>query len=63
MKLVAHTPVGVFETVETEFNAEDKQNLLDLLVADLKYLKLDTPDGVIVLKSEILKNSLFKLVD
>jgi hypothetical protein len=61
MKIVAHTPLGVFESTDKEGTEEDYSNLCDLLsqVALMSYFSLDTDTGSIYLPKEMIQRSVF----
>jgi hypothetical protein len=61
MKIVAHTPRGVFESTDKEYNQEDYLNLCNLLsqVALMSYFSLDTDNGSIYLPKEMIQRSVF----
>lgn len=61
MKIVAHTPLGVFESRNKEYTEEDYLNLCDLLsqVTNMTYFSLDTDTGSIYLPKEIIQRSVF----
>jgi len=61
MKIVAHTPLGVFESTNKEYNEKDYLNLCDLLsqVALMSYFSLDTDNGSIYLPKEMIQRSVF----
>jgi hypothetical protein len=61
MKIVAHTPLGVFESTDKEYNQEDYLNLCNLLsqVALMSYFSLDTDNGSIYLPKEMIQRSVF----
>jgi len=61
MKIVAHTPRGVFKSTDKEYNQEDYLNLCNLLsqVALMSYFSLDTDNGSIYLPKEMIQRSVF----
>ena len=61
MKIVAHTPRGVFESTDKEYNQEDYLNLCNLLsqVTHRSYFSLDTDTGSIYLPKEMIQRSVF----
>ncbi len=61
MKLIAKTPVGTFTSVEE--SSFEEYELLKLLKESGTYLSFRTEEGVVVFKSEILKNTVFIVQD
>lgn len=61
MKIVAHTPLGVFESTDKEYNEEDYSNHCDILskVERMSYFSLDTDNGSIYLPKEMIQRSVF----
>jgi len=61
MKIVAHTPRGVFKSTDKEYNQEDYLNLCNLLsqVTHMSYFSLDTDTGSIYLPKEMIQRSVF----
>ncbi len=61
MKIVAHTPRGVFESRETEYTEENYQRLCELLsqVTNMSYFSLTTDTGEIYLPKEMIQRSVF----
>ena len=61
MKIVAHTPLGVFESTDKEYNEKDYSDICDLLsqVALMSYFSLDTDTGSIYLPKEMIQRSVF----
>jgi hypothetical protein len=61
MKIVAHTPLGVFESIDKEYNEKDYSDICDLLsqAALMSYFSLDTNTGSIYLPKEMIQRSVF----
>jgi hypothetical protein len=61
MKIVAHTPCGVFESKDKEYTEEDYLNLCDFLskFEYMSYFSLDTDNGSIYLPKEMIQRSVF----
>ena len=61
MKIVAHTPFGVFESTDKEYNEKDYSDICDFLsqVALMSYFSLDTDNGSIYLPKEMIQRSVF----
>lgn len=61
MKIVAHTPRGVFESKDKECTEEDYLILCDLLskFERMSYFCMDTDNGNIYLPKEMIQSSVF----
>lgn len=60
VRVIAHTPVGVFYSTISETTADDIGTLDDLIkTSNLKYLAFDTEKGKIILKQRTVENSVF----
>ena len=63
MKIIAHTPYGVFEGVEREYNETEYEELACLLekLPKLEYLCFNIDKGEIYMTQEMIADSLFVL--
>jgi hypothetical protein len=62
MKLTIHTERGSYESRPIDLTAEQAAQVQDLIeksAANGEYFKLDTPNGYVVLGSELLKTAAF----
>ena len=62
MKIVAHTPRGIFESIEEPIPALDRAAVkahLEKEIASSSSLTMNTKDGFIVLPGEIVGRSVF----
>lgn len=67
MKLVAHTPVGTFESKSMENTEKNLKVLTDYLESisksnNLSYTKIDTETGVVYFKESVINSSVFEIV-
>ncbi len=63
MKIVAHTPHGVFNGKEIEYTEEQYKAIGSFLerLPQMKYFSLETPNGEIYMTKEMIDQSLFVL--
>ena len=63
MKIVAHTPHGVFNGNEIEYNEEQYKLTGSLLekLHQLEYFSFETPNGEIYMNKEMIDKSVFVL--
>lgn len=61
MKIVAHTPRGVFRSVDKEYTEEDYSALCELLsnVTNMSYFSITTDYGDIYFPKEMIQRSVF----
>lgn len=62
MKIIAHTPRGVFESIEEEIPSLDRaavQANLVKSIAEARVIRMNTKDGFIVLPGDLVGRSAF----
>lgn len=63
VKIVAHTPVGKFiSAIGEETTVEGVNDFLDMLKENMTYFKFNTENGTILLKKEVIDNSVFEII-
>ncbi len=63
MKIVAHTPHGVFNGKEIEYTEEQYKEISSFLekLPNLKYFSFETPNGEIYIPDGLINQSVFVL--
>lgn len=63
VQIVAHTPVGKFVSVVGEETTVEKvKGSLNMLKEDLTSFTFNTENGTILLKNEVINNSVFEII-
>ena len=66
MKIKAITPLGTFISVEQPFTKSDRQRLDQMLttnIDDIKYFSCVTEEGPVYFGPEVIRNSVFVILD
>ena len=64
MKIIAHTPQGVFTGKEIQYTEEHYKDVCCLLkkLPDLKYFCFETPNGEVYVTEQMISQSVFEVV-
>lgn len=62
VKIVAHTPVGMFmSAVGEETTVEGVSDFLNMIKENMTYF-INTENGTVLLKKEVIDNSVFEII-